>query len=95
MKYTYTLIVEFRGGTYINQVIASNVDLAIIAWIEQLKISRKPIKYLGTKTLAEISQEAKDYDNTPKALDGVDNVWCTSFCTKVGFFLINIIKTFN
>lgn len=35
---TYTFVVEFRGGTYCSQVQAVNIDKAIVAWTEKLKV---------------------------------------------------------
>jgi hypothetical protein len=93
MQNTFTFITDFRGGTYISQVKANDVDAAVISWVEQLKEAKNSIKHLREKTIAQIYQEAQDQDHRPGALEGVKNVWCTSFATKTGFLLVNIVQT--
>jgi hypothetical protein len=94
MQNTFTFITDFRGGTYISQVKANDVDAAVITWVKQLKVGKNS-KHLREKTIAQIYQEAKEQDHRPNALEGVKNVWCTSFATKTGFLLLNIVQTHN
>jgi hypothetical protein len=95
MEKTFTFITDFRGGTYISQVKANDVDAAVFAWVEQLKVDKNAIKNLREKTIAQLYQEAKDQDHRLVALEGVKNVWCTSFATKTGFLLVNIVQTYD
>jgi hypothetical protein len=90
---TYTFVVEFRGGTYCSQVQAINVDKAIVAWTEKLKVEKSEIKQLGDKTISEIIVLVKDKEYKPIPLTNLVNVWFTSYPTNQGSLSVNIIQT--
>ena len=86
----YTVVMEFRGGTYISQVKANNLRNCLKKWADSLEFD--DIKYFGVKALAELKREAQIMD-LPIKINGVKNVWCCCMSIKAGFILINIIKT--
>ncbi len=90
---TYTFVVEFRGGTYCTQVQAINVDKAIVAWTEKLKVEKSEIKQLGDKTIGEIIILSEDEDHKPIPLTNLVNIWFTNYPTNQGSFSVNIIQT--
>jgi len=48
---TYTIIWEYRGGTYIKQVTAQSAELALVAWSQVLTSGEIP--GIGTKRLCQ------------------------------------------
>ncbi len=48
----YTFILDFKGGTYISQVLNVDITSALIVWAETLDI--KPIKYIGASSKREL-----------------------------------------
>lgn len=88
---TYTFIMEFRGGTYISQVSAENIEQGLVNWCNDLKIDE--IKFFGKKTKENIRAVLEEEYNTPTPLESVANVWHFSIRIKVGFLFINIVKT--
>lgn len=90
---TYTFVVEFRGGNYCSQAQAINVEDAIVAWIENLRVEKSEIKQLGDKTIDEIVELIKDKDHQPIPLTSLVNVWFTRYSSNQGSFSVNIIQT--
>ena len=86
----YTVIFEYRNGTYIEQVQASNESSAFKSWA--LKIDPNKIQHLGKKLKLKLIDDSKNEDYGPHLLNGLTNVWCAG-CSMSG--LINIIKTEN
>ena len=88
----FTVILEYRGGTYISQVSAINAQAAFVIWAARLDVSQ--INHLGEqgkKRLVESLTEDVYKTNHVVALAGLTNAWCG---TVVGFAgLINIVKT--
>lgn len=91
--YLYTFHVDFRGGTYCTQVYAKDLDESLSKWLENLKIEKKGIKYLGDKIIVQLEKEIGESDNKPVLLDGLVNIWYTLYSTRKGFFRIHIIQT--
>jgi hypothetical protein len=87
----YTFIMDFRGGTYISQVMAKNVASATKKWANQLDTT--PIKHMGPAAKAEIIREMNNEIHYPVLLSGMSNVWCISCSIRVGFFLLNIVES--
>ena len=90
----YTYIMEFRGGTYITQVISDNINNSVYNWIEQLEHEVSEIKYIGKKTITELKQMLlNNFIEKPISLDRLSNVWYLGIYCKVGTMHINIINT--
>lgn len=87
----FTLILDFDGGTYINQIKSDSPRKAAIEWAIRLEI--KVIPELGFSSKKAIIEEMKDHDNTTIAVDGMISTWCASFSVRGKLGLINIVKT--
>ena len=90
---TFTFIVYFRGGIYCSQVEAKNISASTIAWFEEIKSTKKDIKYLGDKILKELQIAINDEDDQPTLLQGLKNAWFNLYLTSQGSFLVNIVQT--
>lgn len=80
--FTFTFIVEFRGGTYCTQVEAKTINESVKKWVSKIKKEQSEIKHLGDKIIRELESDLKNIDNKPILLTGLKNVWCTSASTK-------------
>ena len=84
----YTFIVEYRGGTYINQYDADNLRDALTLWAKNLDA-----KYYSKAKREKIISEVFDEDYFPVELNGIKNAWCRSYLRGRYFLLLNIVKT--
>jgi hypothetical protein len=86
----FTIVCDFRGGTYVSQVYAFDERHAVRAWTEFLQKER-PIKavsaYLAKSVAAEYSERS------PDVLDGLVGAWCISGLCGGDLMLANIIET--
>lgn len=89
----YTFHVDFRGGTYCSQVLATDTNNAISKWLILLSENKNEIKYLGENTIKEIEIIMRNPDYQPVPLSGLNNIWYTYFSTRQGSFSIHVIKT--
>jgi hypothetical protein len=88
----YTVILDYRGGTYISQVRADGPREALVTWANELDYSE--IKYLGKRGKQRLidALENDPYGiNAVTELGGLKNAWCGSVTALDG--LINIVKT--
>ena len=91
----YTIIMDFRGGTYIEQVKAASPEKATIKWAVKLNV--KEIPYLSENSrmslIAAIPIMLKDKEIIK--LDNLQNIWSFTFQFKTGYAIVNVIKTLN
>jgi hypothetical protein len=88
----YTIIFDYRGGTYISQVEAEDENQALILWGQN--INPEEIQFLGKKLKEKLNKEIHEMlyeiESGPTPINGVKNCWCA------GIFLsglVDIIKT--
>jgi len=89
---TFTFIMEYRGGTYISQVSAASIDLAIVQWARNLNTSE--IAHFGfrlKKRLLEALGNENDEHYSAVELKGLKNVWCVGM--PLSGMLVNAVKT--
>ena len=91
--FLFTIIAEFRGGTYCSQVYSEDVYSAQKEWIKCLERDKKEIKFLGDKIILELILMLNDEDYKPIELSTLKNIWCSNFLTSKGVFSVNIVKT--
>lgn len=89
----YTIILDFRGGTYIKQVKAPNQNKAAEKWANEL--STKEILYFSEKSKEQLIEALPEIikENEIIELDNLQNVWSFTFQFKTGYAIVNIIKT--
>ena len=76
---TFTVILDYRGGTYVSQVSAGNAGAALVKWAKQIKPNE--IQHLGQKRLARLASDIEfNYADlySPTPLEGLMNAWCSS-----------------
>jgi hypothetical protein len=88
----FTIILEYRGGTYIAQVAARGPRQALARWARD--VSPKTVAVLGARAKAALVSALVEHGgrgNPPTPIEGLPNVWCAGFPIPGG--LVNIIKT--
>ena len=90
----FTVVLDYRGGTYISQVEAQDVLGALRTWAQDL--DHRPIFQFGLARKQDLIRriaEDIEWGETPVLLDGLSNAWCTSVLFSGGIGQINIVKT--
>lgn len=86
----YTIVCEFRGGTYVSQIGGDDILEAARAWTDYLA-REQPIpdcsQHLAKSVAAGLG------DTLPVPLDGLSGVWCISGSCEGDFMLANIIES--
>ncbi len=87
----YTIILDYDGGTYIDQVKSRSLKNVLILWATTLSENEVFGYKLGKQRKAELIEELKD--RKPVALNGLQNAWCRSALIQDKLALINIVLT--
>lgn len=87
LKNLYTMVLDYRGGTYISQVTAESPEAAVHSWV--MSANEQDLAQWAL-THEELSQLAEDSLIT---IENCQNVWCASDSTEGGLMLLNIIAT--
>ncbi len=85
----YTFIMDYAGGTYVSQVIASSPNSACVKWAQGLDVSQ--VSGLGQKSKETLIEEMKT--EVPTAIDGLFGSWCATARIRGELALINIVQT--
>jgi hypothetical protein len=91
----YTFIMEYRGGTYISQVEAPSIEIAVVCWAEELNPSE--ITHLSPALKRQVVDGLKnDQDGVygPTPLTGIVNAWFINTPLPGGTrTMVNAVKT--
>lgn len=90
----FTIIMEYRGGTYIAQITAPDPESALKQWALQIKPIH--IAYFGEARKTELVHAIEEWledGQSAAAVTGMLNVWCHT--ESIGGFqmLINVVAT--
>lgn len=84
----FTILCEFRGGTYVSQIRASNEQHAFEAWADVLRRDQP----MGAEA-DQIATEAAEATEPLNALNGLSGVWCWSAIVEGQLVLTNIVRS--
>jgi hypothetical protein len=90
----FTIIMEYRGGTYIAQVAATRHEMALKHWARQIDPS--DIAHFGKSRKAELIKRIDEWvaeRRTASAINGTVNVWCHTETIGGSLMLINLVAT--
>ncbi|MDO7847227.1 hypothetical protein Q5H92_12720 [Hymenobacter sp. M29] len=87
----YTIVIDYKSGAYVQQVLAQDAVDALTKWIHTPHIFSIP--GLGPASQQRLLQEIAEADNLPAPLNGLQNVWCTTFIIRGALMLVNIVCT--
>ncbi len=83
----YTIVLDYKGGTYISQVSGESPEVALAKWANTATESDLATWRLSRPELARLLQ------GRLVPLENCLNVWSASDSTKAGLMLVNIIAT--
>ena len=84
----FTFILEWMGGTYIEQVSATNVKEATLGWANNLDFSLIDVL---EKYKPEFISDVRNEDIV--AIDLLEHIWCITPSINGTLALVNIIET--
>ena len=88
----YTVIHEYRGGTYVYQVEAIDENEALLKWGRE--IDPQLVQFMGKKLKEKLNKEIHEklyeLEMQPTPIEGIKNCWCAGIILSG---LVNIIKT--
>jgi hypothetical protein len=87
----FTVIFEYKNGTYVNQFYAVDALSACISFIKELDI--KIVTGMAINIKEEMLNHLKDGDHEPVALKGLVNAWYTSSVVDEHLAEFNLILT--
>ena len=90
-QHRYTIVLDFRGGTYISQVDAIDETDAVLRWTDRL-LAAEPVGDLSPALAKAVLVELEGGDR-PTALDGLANVWCVTASCGDDLAIANIVQS--
>ncbi len=85
----FTLLMEFKGGTYLSQIRAPSPDSALEKWAQGLQV--KDIEGMTAaikRQFVEWLPEAR-----PVEVAGLKSTWCSGFVSRSSSALVHIFRT--
>jgi hypothetical protein len=91
VKELFTLLVDLDGGTFISQHQEEGLKAAILSWAESFDFH--VISDLTEKDWSNLIAQVNEPDNQPVAVNGLKNVWCSSYLVGSRLLIANIVST--
>jgi hypothetical protein len=85
----FTCILDYGGGTYVEQVTARDVEQALNSWLEKVELDH--VHGLTEKSRPQL--RARFTSQNLATIEDVLNVWCISVNIRGKLALLNIVKT--
>jgi len=85
----FTFVLDYRGGTYIQQVEAANEERAVEAWARVLNLD--DIQGLTAKSRPMLQAKFLGQELAP--VSGSKSVWCVSARLRGSLALVHVIRT--
>jgi len=89
----YTFILEFEGGTYVNQNKANDEFEALDSWTGDIARNSSVLNAHNPEDIDALIKKMADEQNTIVALKESKNVWFCSCLVNDELALLHIIKT--
>jgi hypothetical protein len=87
----WTVIADYRGGTYISQVRGANVSHALMKWAKSFP--RISGSFVGAKTKESFVSAASDKQEKPTLIQGTRNVWYWNPLRLRPRIVVHLVKT--
>ena len=84
----YSIVLDYRGGTYVAQVHADSEEAALKHWVYTIRdrgVSSRKLVCEGFRSLVEREAAVQ--------LEGCVNAWCLSGVVRGHLALLNVFKT--
>ncbi len=87
----YTVITEYRGGTYVSQVEAETPSGAVQRWSETKSAAKGDVPAAARSAV----REQLCAGDAPVPVSNQENVWCISGTHRNELILINVVLTWT
>jgi hypothetical protein len=87
----FTIIAEYRGGTYVGQHNAAAPKEALQTWAQQFPNIRG--SFIGSKLRAKLCAAVCNPDNELVPITGTENVWFWSSIDLPSYFAVHLVWT--
>lgn len=87
----YTFIIDYRGGTYINQITAINIEAVCEIWLKNLDYH--VMTKFGHKSYKKLCKLWQNSEEQVVPISSTIHVWCITYSIKKSLFLVNIVQT--
>ena len=84
----FTVILDFRGGTYIGQAEADCAQSEAVQWLANQRNTD-----LRSWQVDRAAAERLIQTENPIPLDGLTNAWCITGSISDRLFLVNVVQT--
>jgi hypothetical protein len=85
----WTVIADFRGGTYISQFQSTSARAALVKWAASLP--QLPGSFIGPRTRLKLLTAVRDEDERIVSIQATRNVWYWSHFRLR--FVVHLVKT--
>lgn len=85
----WTVIADFRGGTYISQLQSTSARAALLKWAKSLP--QLPGSFIGPRTRLKLLAAVRNEDERVVAIQETRNVWYWSALRLS--FVVHLVKT--
>lgn len=84
----YTVVLEYRGGTYVSQAFGPSLSTALLHWANEIDENDLADWGLSRPELMEVAED------DPALLEGCVNAWClTGLSGSEELILVNVVAT--
>jgi hypothetical protein len=87
----WTVIADYRGGTYISQVRAASAHKALMLWAKSFPHLRG--SFIGARTKQKLIAAAGDDHEKPIAIKKTRNVWYWNPLVLSPTIVVHLVKT--
>jgi len=94
-KSLYTVIADYKGGTYCSQVHAQDEAHAFKEWIQAIPNDTEVALQFTSQGIKDLERIDWNNEDRPGPLNGLINAWCSSIILNEELCLINIIQTWT
>jgi hypothetical protein len=85
----FTILMEYKGGTYLTQIRAPSADAALEEWARGLEVKNiEGMTGAIKRQFVEWLPEAR-----PAAVAGLKSTWCSGFVASTSSALVHIFRT--
>lgn len=86
----YTIVCEYRGGTYIKQLVACNAQSAFLLWVDGALAEEQPFDK-SAKGLLRTKLDSSAIEIID--LKGLQNAWCGDFTLNRQYVSVTLVLT--
>jgi len=84
----YTAFLDYRGGTYVVQILADDINQAVVGCVRRASVEVDALQGLRVDFGSDVS-----FASDPQQLDDCINVWCETMLVEDELLLMHFVRT--